>query len=345
MDIRNLQLKLKKNETGSLYLIAGEDIYLKNQAEKMIKDFFAEEGEADLETYTAPQMDYDKCLDALQTLSFFSSTKLIHIKDADKANAKFLEDLASFVEEGNLSGLVIILTFSKLDKRKKALKSLIGKGELIEVKTPYDNQVEQWVKYMAQQEKLKLDQEALSFLNFLVGPSLIEISKSIEKLKDVFGAEKIGRAQIGELIAKSGEQDIFKICDMLGKGQITDATLSIENILNSGSSAIGALSLFCRHFKILEGILEAQNSNRKLAQKELAAKVGVPPYFLANYTAQSRTWSLRKTTEVFRALEAADVSLKSTKMKEKTVFAGFFMEISRILSERKGLRSLTGSLF
>lgn len=345
MDIRNLQLKLKKKETEPLYLIAGDDIYLKTQAEKMIKDFFAEGGETDLETYTAPQMDYDKCLDALQTLSFLSSTKLIHIKDADKASAKFLEDLALFVSEGNLSGLVIILTFNKIDKRKKALKTLIGKGELVEVKTPYDNQVEQWVKYIAQQEKLKLDQEALSFLNFLVGPSLIEISKSIEKLKDVFGSEKIGRAQIGDLIAKSGEQDIFKICDMLGKGQITEATLSIENILNSGSSAIGALSLFYRHFKILEGILEAQTLNRKLAQKELAAKVGVPPYFLANYSAQSRTWSLRKTAEVFRALEAADVFLKSTKMKEKTVFAGFFVEVSRILGERRGLRSLTGSLF
>lgn len=345
MDIRNLQLKLKKNEPSSLYLIAGDDLYLKTKAEVIIKSFFEQEGESDLETYTAPQMDYDKCLDALQTLSFFSSTKVIHVRDADKAPVKFLEDLAVFFSDGNLSGLVVILSFSKIDKRKKSLKTLISKGELVEVKTPYENQVEQWVKYIAQQEKLSLDAEAVSFLNFLVGPSLVEVSKAVEKLKDVFGKEKIGRAQVGELIAKSGEQDIFKICDMLGKGQISQANLAIEGILKSGSSAIGALSLFHRHFSILEGILASQTGGKRLGQKELAAKVGVPPYFLANYAGQSRAWSLKKTSEVFRALEAADVSLKSTKMKERAVFAGFFMEVSRILSERPGLRSLTGSLF
>lgn len=346
MDIRNLQLKLKKGELKQVYVVAGDDLYLKSTAEDMIRNYFtAKEAEIDLETYTAPQMDTEKCLDSLQTLSFFSSTKVVHIKDFDKTNAKFMEDLSKFLTEGNLKGLVILLSCNKFDKRKKVLKSILDQAELVETKTPYDNQVEQWVKFIAANEGLKMEPDAPAFLNFLVGPSLVEVSKAVEKLKDVFGKEKIGRAQIQELISKTGEQDVFKICDMVGKGQITEALLSVEHSLKYGANAIGILNLFYRHFKILNGILEAQASGKRIGQKELAAKVGVPPYFLANYVGQTRTWTIKKIAEVFYALEAADVSLKSTKMKEQTVFSGFFIEISRILGEKKGLRSLTASLF
>jgi len=346
LDIRNLQQQLKKGEQASVYVVAGDDLYLKSAAEKMIKNYFtSKETEVDLETHTAPQMDAEKCLDSLQTLSFFSSTKIVHIRDFDKANAKFADDLSAFLSEGNLSGLVVILSCNKFDKRKKTLKSILDKAELIETKTPYDNQVEQWVKYIAANEGLKMEPDAPAFLNFLVGPSLVEVSKSVEKLKDVFGKEKIGRVQIQELISKTGEQDVFKICDMLGKGQLTEALLSVEHSLKHGANAIGVLNLFYRHFKILNGILEAHASGKRIGQKELAAKVGVPPYFLANYAGQSRTWTIKKIAEVFYAIEAADVSLKSTKMKEQTVFSGFFIEVSRILGEKKGLRSLTASLF
>ncbi len=346
MDIKGLQQHLKKNGENSLFLVSGEDLYLKAEAEELIRNHFkAKEPELDIESYTAPQMDYDKCLDSLQMLSFFSSTKLIHVKATDKANVKFLESIQSFYEQGNVSGLIVILSFAKIDKRKKAIKSLLTKGVSVEAKSPYDNQVEGWIKYIANKEKLDLKNEAISYLNFLVGPSLVEISKSIQKLKDVFGKDPVERTDVQDFISKNGEEDVFKICDLLGKGQLTEAMLSLEYALKHGANSIGALSLFHRHFKIIEGILKEQKKvkegGRGLSQKDLAVKVGVPPYFFTNYASQARSWSLEKTEGVFKALEAADKSLKSTGLKEPTVFAAFFMEFSRVLGERKGLRSLS----
>lgn len=349
MDIRALQLHLKKNQGDVLFIVSGDDFYLKSEAERLIKNHFqSQETEIDLETYTAPQMDYDKCLDSLQMLSFFSSIKLVHIKDADKVNQNFLESIQQFYSQGNISGLVVILSFSKMDKRKKTIKALMDKGCLVEVKIPYDNQVEGWIKYIAAKEKLDLKSEAVSYLNFLVGPSLSEILKSVQKLKDVFGRDPVTRSDVQEFVSKNGEEDIFKICDFLGKGELTTAMLSLEHATKHGANSIMALSLFHRHFKIIEGILTEQEKFRQtrksLSQKDMATKVGVPPYFLANYVSQARGWNVRKVKEVFSALEAADLSLKSTGLKDTTVFSGFFMEISRILGERKGLRTLSEAL-
>lgn len=349
MDIKGLHLHFKKKSEDSLFIVLGTDLYLKTEAESVIKEhYLKQDSELDVETYKAPQMDYEKCLDSLQTLSFFSSTKLIHIKDADKASVSFMENLKDFFDQGNVNGLVVLLSFSKIDKRKKSTKSLLEKSVLVEVKTPYDNQVEPWIKYIADKEKLKIKNDAISFLNFLVGPSLSDISNSIQKLKDVFGTDEVKKEDVQDFISKNGEEDIFKICDFLGKGDLTSAMLNLDYALKHGASCIGAMSLFHRHFKIIEGILkageEATVTRRALSQKDLALKVGVPPYFVTNYQTQARSWSLSKTNEVFKALEAADLSLKSLKLKEPTVLAGFFMEFSRILGERKGLRSLSEAL-
>lgn len=353
MDVRALNQHLNKNKKASLYIVSGEDLYLKSEAESLIKDCyqrgFQEAGvEVDIEVYTAPQMDYDRCLDALQTISFFSSEKFIQIRNAEKANVKFLENLSQFFEKENLSGVTLVLSFTKIDKRKKAIKSLFSNAVQVEAKAPYDNQIETWIKYIAAKEKLSLNQEALSSLSFLAGPSLSEIAKSVKKLKDIFGKDPVGRLEVQEFISKSGEEDIFKICDFLGNGDITKAMLGLEYAIKHGSSSIGALSLFHRHFKIIEGILSEQEKVRaggsRLAQKDLALKVGVPPYFFNNYASQTRSWSLPKMKQVFRALEATDQSLKSTSLKESTIFAGFFMELSRILGERRGLMSLSESM-
>ncbi len=351
MDIKGLKLHLsKKNTDSSLFIVSGTDHFLKGEAESLIKSHYsAQSPNLNIESHKAPQMDYEKCLDSVQTLSFFSELKIIHIKDAEKAPTSFLDSLKDFFSK-NTDGIKVILTFSKLDKRKKSLKALIEKSVLVEVKTPYDNQVEGWIKYISDKEKLKIKSEAVSFLNFLVGPSLVELSKSIQKLKDVFGDDEVTKEDVKDFISKTGEEDIFKICDFLGFGEVTKASLSLQYAIKHGASSIGALSLFHRHFKIIEGILKAQteskNLRRPLSQKDLAQKVGVPPYFLSNYLNQARngSWTLKKTSEVFLALEAADQSLKSSRLNEETVFAGFFMEFSRVLGERKGLRTLSASL-
>lgn len=332
MDIRGLQLHFKKEEQKFLYIIQGEDIYLKSEAENIVRKSV---GKVDVELYYGDQINYEACLDSMQTLSFFGDMKLVHIKNADKLKNDFLEEILKLAESNNNKGLTVLLSFSKFDKRKKVLKSLMSLSIFIEVKTPYDNQVESWITYIAQKENLKIDREASAFLNFLVGPSLFEIAKGIQSLKDVFPGEPIDKAKVQELISKNGEEDIFKICDHLGKGELTESMLGLENILKTSTNGIAALNLFYRHFKILEVLLQEAAVNKKTAKytskKDLASKAGVPLFFLGNYQAQTKIWTLKKLNQVFQAIEAADLSLKSTRLKERSVFSGFFMEISKIL--------------
>ncbi len=349
MNLQALQLHLKKNKKDSLFIISGEDLYLIAEAKNLIKNSLTTQNiKLDIQTYTAPQMDYDKCLDSLQNLSILSPLKLIHIKALDKAKPEFLESINQFYSQENLHGLTVLLGFTKIDKRKKNIQFLLKKGVLVEAKPPYDNQIEGWIKYIAGKKQLNLKNEAVSYLNFLVGPCLVEISNNIQKLKDLFGQNPVGREDIQSFISKRSEGDLFKICDLLGKHEVTQAMSSLEYAIKHGASSAHALSLFHRHFKIIDGVLKEQQKSREmrksLSEKHMAVALGVPPYFLANYVNQARKWSLNKISEVFKALEAADTLLKSTGLNESTIFTGFFIEILRIIGEQKGLRSLSEAL-
>lgn len=344
MDLRNLQLYLKKKQTKpqGLYLICGEDIYLKDEAESLIKKKLlsgTESEEKDIEIYHGSQMNYERCLDSLSTISFFSELKIVHIREAELLKTTFVEQLVSLLSKGEQEGLAVVLSLSKIDKRKKVYKSLVEASLFVEVKSPYDSQVENWIRYIADKEKVDLAADACAYLNFLVGPSLIEISKNMKKLREVFGGEKVGKAKVHEIISKNGEMDIFAICDFLAKGQLTEAVLGLEKQLQAGANGIGMLAMLFRHFRILENILLELARDKKtsayLSKKDLAAKVGVPTFFLDNYVKQAKVWNLKKLSKVFYALEAADLSLKSTRLKDISIFSAFFVEVSKILGNQK----------
>lgn len=337
MDIRGLQVEISKGRKHPLYLIMGDELYLKNEAEDLIKNFVlgkSSEEETSFEVYFGSNIDFEKCLDSLHTLPFFSSEKLIMIKEAEKLKQDQLETLSTFFKNMKPDGLTLVLSFLKADKRKKALKELIKLGVDIDVKTPYENQIPAWIDYIALKKKVNLTSKAKAQIGFMVGPSLSEIAQSIEKLAEVFKSDKIDVAEVNEVVQKTRVQDIFQICDLIGFGRIPEALQQTELSIANGQSAIGCLQLFFRHFRILEVILRYKDT--RISAQDLASKAGVPKFFLQNYQSQAQGWSLSKLSKTFKALEAADLSLKSTRLSVESVFSALMLEIYGIKNIKKG---------
>ncbi len=345
MDIRGLQLEIKKGIKQPLYMVIGEDLFLKNEAERLIKDFIlsTESGEeSNQEVYFGSNIDFEKCLDSLHTLPLFSSEKFIHIKEAEKLNQNHLEALYKFFNQMEPKGLTLLLSFSKADKRKKALKDLLKIATDVEVKTPYDSQLTSWVDYIAKLKGVNITAQAKAQLAFMVGPSLYEVAQSLDKLSEVFKDRKIDLAEVSEVVQKTRVQDIFQICDLIGYGKIPEALQQTEHSILNGQSPIGCLQLFFRHFRILEIILK--NKNSRISAQDLAVKAGVPKFFLGNYQKQAQGWSLLKLSKVFKSLEAADISLKSTRLSVDSVFSAMMLEIYGVKAIKKGSRMTPSSL-
>lgn len=331
MKLSELKQKLsKKKHPLGLNLFVSEDLYLLKESEAVFSKFVETVyNDADSVVHFADQLDPEALSDDLYSLSLFSDFKFIKIKNADSLNEKSLELLISAFEENKNDKICGALFFKKIDKRKKLFKELIKSSELFELKAPYENQMSKWIMDLAKEKNMILTAGASETLYHLVGDSLTDISEGLESLKSIYGKSKITSELVNETVSLKRDNNVFKICDYMGLGDFTAASLEIDLSLKAKSSSVGILHLLLRHFNILIKI----KKNAATSVADLAKLVGVPHYFLKNYQSQARSWSKEKLMKTWSILLETDEQLKSANLKEETLMANMLIQITAVYGE------------
>lgn len=204
-----------------------------------------------------------------------------------------------------------MLTCESLDKRKKAFKKVTEAAVLVELKRPYENQVMDWIDYLAFRQELKVSREAAQLLRQFVGPNLTELQNELIKLRDYLGERKTIEAQdVLQVVSESRVDRIFDLTDAIGRRDRATALHTLANLLEHGQSEVGVLAMISRHFRILAQLKHGQKEG--LSGGRLSAKAGVPQFLLGQYMEQIRLWDESKIQSTFVVLQDTDRALKSS---------------------------------
>ncbi len=335
LDLRTLQQSLAQNKISSAYTIMGDDSYLIQEASEAIKNHFFAEGQGSDFNYDCCYVSETKAIniaDIIETLPMMAPHRLVVVKEAHLLKDGDWQIFEETFAKGLLKTVVVFIFESKADKRKKFFKWLSTSTSIVELKTPYDNQIPAWIHYMAGQQSLKLDQSAALQLLHLVGANLSELNNEIVKLKTYYASED--RAlfidDILKVVSKKRIENVFDLTNAVGAGDKAQSLYYLEQLIEQGQNEIGVLSLIARHMRILKKLLEGQAQN--LSQKQLSAKVGVSPYFLAEYLNQSKRWTVSKIEEVFDLMLDTDKALKSSPVSSKIWLENFIIQTCSIMN-------------
>src|SRR4029079_3201975 len=152
--------------------------------------------------------------EALQTLPFFGSTKVVWLKnanfpgDAIKARSTVvqtaLEELSALIDRGLGDGVTLLISATEVDKRRSFYKTLVKRAEL-QVFDRLDSGRAGWeeaateiVLLRAKKRKLEFDDLALELFVLLTGGDTRQIDNELEKI-DVYcstGFEPVGPAGV-----------------------------------------------------------------------------------------------------------------------------------------------------
>src|SRR5436309_5393110 len=137
-------------------------------------------------------------IEALQTLPFFGSTKVVWLKnvnflgDDQKARSaavqSALEELSELVDGGFGSGVTLLISATDLDKRRSFYKTLLKRAE-VQVFDRLDSSRGGWeeealeiVQQRAKKRKLQFADEALELFVLLTGGDTRQIDNELEKI-------------------------------------------------------------------------------------------------------------------------------------------------------------------
>lgn len=301
-----------KSHIAPMYLLYGEEDFFINEAIGLLEMAALGDGGRDFnyDSFHAKETTVPHILDVAETLPMMSTRRLVIVRDTDKWNESDWSQFDGYLSHPS-DTTVLVLIMKGIDKRKKTHKRLLDVATAIEMKKPYDNQVPQWIQYIAQKCRCKIDPDAVGLLHQLVGSSLADVYNEMQKLSQYLGDHQtITAKDVISVVSNIKVQSVFDLSRAIGDCDKARALLCLSQLLSHGQNEVGILALVSRHVRILRSVKNAKKEGVSGAQ--LASKVGVSPYFLSEYEQQARHWSEKKIEKTFRALLDTDRALKSS---------------------------------
>ena len=197
-------------------------------------------------------------IEALQTLPFFGSAKVVWLKnvnflgDDQKARSSTvqsaLEELSELIESGFGPGITLLLSATEVDKRRSFYKTLLKRAEvqvfdrLDSGRSGWEEEALEMVQQRARKRKLQFDDDALDLFVLLTGGDTRQIDNELEKIDTFLGKDRGVNAElVRELVPLSRAGVIFELSNALAARDLQLSLKLVRRLLDQGESAIGIL--------------------------------------------------------------------------------------------------------
>lgn len=291
-----------------IYLIYGEDNYIKNEFLKKIKKSFGEIN-LGINYIQIDENNVENIISDIETPAFGYESKLIVTKNCGllKKKNQIADKLAEYIEQNNLEGVELVIIED--DVEKTSLYKIIEKyGTIKECNEQKMPQLVQKVKSISSAYGVDIKENTASYFVQCVGTNMEDIINELRKLIEYKGkGNEILREDIDVLTVKKAESIIFDLTDNLGKKNIKEAMNVLHNLIYSKEPVQKILVMLYNHFKKLyivalsEGENVAQNLKLKPNQMFLVGK----------YQNQARIFGKDEIRSILEELINLDESYKN----------------------------------
>ena len=204
-------------------------------------------------------------IEALQTLPFFGSSKVVWLKNANFLGdtqigraagvQSALQELSELIENGLGSDVILLISATEVDKRRSFYRSLVKLAEL-QVFDRLDSSRSGWeeeaievVRLRAKKRKMQFDEDALDLFVLLTGGDTRQIENELEKIDIYLGTSdtavqavpRVTVELVRELVPLSRAGVIFELSNALAMRDLELALTLVRRLLDQGENAVGIL--------------------------------------------------------------------------------------------------------
>lgn len=265
-----------------VYLLYGEDNYLKNEFVKKAKKSFGEL-QLGINYIQIDESNVNNVISDIETPAFGYERKMIIVKNANlmqKKNA-ISDKLSEYLNDADkqiLDSIELIIVEDSVEKN--ALFNTISKiGMIKEFNEQKISQLITKVKSISAAYGVQIQENVAQYFIECTGTNMEDIINEIRKLIEYAGkGETIKKEDIDSLTIKKSESVIFDLTDNLGKKNIHEAINVLHDLIYAKEPVQKILVMLYNHFKKLyivqlsNGQNVAQNLKLKPNQTFLVSK-------------------------------------------------------------------------
>ena len=288
--MKSLNEDIKNGQWKPVYLLYGEEAYLKKQyKDRMTKAILPDGDIVNYAYYEGKGINPGELIDLAETMPFFAERRLIVVE-----NSGFFKnatpELADYIKTMPDTTCFIFVE-NEVDKRNRLYKAVKDKGRVVELGRQDEKTLLYWIGAQVKREGKLIKTSTAQYLVERTGTDMENLEKELEKLFAYTLDEKeITPAAIDEICTAQISNKIFEMVEAVAAKHQKKAMDLYYDLLALKEPPMRILYLLSRQFKQLMEVKAL--CIKGMDKSQIAKTVGIHPFVAGKYMSRCRSFGL-----------------------------------------------------
>lgn len=300
--MKSLNEDIKSGNFKQVYLLYGDEAYLKKQyKDKLTKAMLPEGDTMNYSYYEGKGIAVPELIDLAETMPFFAEHRLIVVENSGffKNAAPELADYMKTLPDT----VYFLFVETEVDKRGKMYKSVKEKGRIVELGRQDEKTLLYWIAGNMKREGKQIKESTARYLVSKTGTDMENLEKEMEKLFSyTLGQPEVTIQDVEDICTTQITNQIFEMVEAVAVKQQKKALDYYYDLLALKEPPMRILYLLSRQFKLLLEVKELMKKGQDKAS--IAKTAGLHPFVAGKYMQQCRTFETRELRAIME--DAAD---------------------------------------
>ncbi len=305
---------IKQNTFKQIYLLYGEERYLKKQyTDRLRKALCIENDNMNTHFYNGKEVPVGEIIDLAETLPFLSPRRVIFISDSHLFKSGG-ERMAEYLSTPNESTF-FVFTENEVDKRSKLYKTVQANGLTVEFSIQDEKTLKRWIGGILNREGKKITENTVQLFLTKTGTDMENIQMELEKLICYcMDKEVITNEDVEAICTNRISNHIFDMINAIAVKNTKQALELYYDLLALKEPPMRILFLIARQCNMLLQTKELKNKGYD--DKSIASKIGVPPFAAGKYVSQASRFKTSQLKSAVRQCVEAEEAVKTGRMND-----------------------------
>ena len=312
--MQTLNQDIKTGEFKQIYLLYGEEAFLKNSYKNRLKEAIIGDDTMNFARFEGKGLDVDELIRLADTMPFFAERRLILVEDSGffkSASDALVQYLPSMPDT-----TILLFVETEVDKRNRLYKKVKDMGYAAELNRQDSAQLARWAGGILTREQKKITKHTMELFLSMAGDDMENIRMELEKLISyTLGREVITDEDVLAVCTVQVTNRIFEMVSAIVNRQPRKAMDLYEDLLTLKEPPVLILFLIARQFNQLLQVKDLMGKG--MDKGTIASKLKMQPFVVGKTMPQARQFGREQILSYVEFCVETEEAVKSGRLQDR----------------------------
>ena len=312
--MQTLNQDIKTGEFKQIYLLYGEEAFLKNSYKNRLKEAIIGDDTMNFARFEGKGLDVDELIRLADTMPFFAERRLILVEDSGffkSASDALVQYLPSMPDT-----TILLFVETEVDRRNRLYKKVKDMGYAAELNRQDSAQLARWAGGILTREQKKITKHTMELFLSMAGDDMENIRMELEKLISyTLGREVITDEDVLAVCTVQVTNRIFEMVSAIVNRQPRKAMDLYEDLLTLKEPPMRILFLIARQFNQLLQVKDLMGKG--MDKGTIASKLKMQPFVVGKTMPQARQFGREQILSYVEFCVETEEAVKSGRLQDR----------------------------